>query len=69
MSNATIALKCSCGSTKFEMPSNPKDSDTIKCAKCGATGKYGNLMRDATRQAKALVEKQLKEALRKAGFK
>jgi hypothetical protein len=69
MSKDTINFKCSCGSAKFEMPSNPKAADTIKCVKCGATGKYGDVMKKAQSQAKSLVEKQLKDALRKAGFK
>lgn len=66
---STINVKCSCGSAKFEMPNNPKPSDTIKCAKCGATGKYGEVMKSATSLAKNAVEKQLKDALKKAGFK
>lgn len=69
MSSSQISVKCSCGSSKFEMPNNPKASDTIKCAKCGATGKYGDVMGQAKKQAASAVEKQLKDALRKAGFK
>jgi hypothetical protein len=51
------------------MPKNPKASDTIKCSRCGASGTYGDVMRQATSQAKTAVEKQLKDMLRKAGFK
>lgn len=69
MTKGTINFKCSCGSAKFEIPNNPKATDTIKCVQCGATGKYGDVMNEAQRQAKSLVEKQLKDALRKAGFK
>lgn len=69
MSTSQISVKCSCGSDKFEMPSNPKAIDTIKCAKCGATGKYGDVMGQAKKQVVSSVEKQLKDALRKAGFK
>ena len=69
MSTSQISFKCSCGSDKFDMPSNPKASDPIKCAKCGATGKYGDVMGQAKKQAVSAVEKQLKDALRKAGFK
>ena len=65
MTTTQVGIKCSCGSDKFEMPKNPKASDMIKCAKCGASGKYGDVMR----QAKSAVEKQLKDAFRKAGFK
>lgn len=69
MPSSQTSFKCSCGSAKFEMPSNPKANDTIKCAKCGATGKYGDVMGQARKQAASAVEKQLKDALRKAGFK
>lgn len=69
MSKDTISVKCSCGSEKFEIPNNPLATDIIKCIKCGATGKYGDVMKAARRQAKSLVEKQLKDAIRKAGFK
>lgn len=69
MTTTQVGIKCSCGSDKFEMPKNPKASDTIKCAKCGASGKYGDVMGQATKQAAAAVQKQLKDAFRKAGFK
>ncbi len=69
MSTSKITVRCSCGSDKFEMPTNPKAGDTIKCAKCGATGKYGDVVGQAEKQAVSAVEKQLKHALRKAGFK
>lgn len=64
MSTSTIDVKCSCGG-KLEHPRNPKPTDAVKCVRCGATGKYGTVVKTA----KALVEKQLKDALRKAGFK
>lgn len=69
MSSSTDPVRCSCGSDKFEMPQSPKAHDTIKCAKCGATGKYGDVMAQAKKQTVSAVEKQLKDALRKAGFK
>ena len=69
MTTTQVGIKCSCGSNKFEMPKNPKGSDIIKCAKCGASGKYGDVMHQATSQTAAAVQKQLKDAFRKAGFK
>lgn len=69
MSTTQIGVKCSCGSNKFEAPTNPKASDRIKCSRCGASGTYGEVMRQATSQAKTAVEKQLKDMLRRAGFK
>ena len=47
------------------MPKNPQANDKIKCARCGATGKYG----DAMKAAKSAIEKKLKDAFKKAGFK
>lgn len=69
MSTSQISVRCSCGSNKFDMPPNPRANDTIKCAKCGATGKYGDVMGQAKKQAVSVAEKKLKDALRKAGFK
>ena len=69
MSTSQLTVRCSCGSTKFEMPAKPKASDTITCASCGAKGTYGSVMGQAKKQALASVEKRLKDSLRKAGFK
>lgn len=69
MSTTQVGVQCSCGSDQFEVPRNPKASDTIKCARCGASGKYGDVMGQATAQAQAAVEKHFKDAFRKAGFK
>lgn len=59
MTKGTISVKCRCGSDKFNVSSTRRPSDTISCARCGATGQYGDVMRDARTQAKAAVEKQL----------
>ncbi|HIE4140233.1 TPA: ECs_2282 family putative zinc-binding protein [Stenotrophomonas maltophilia] len=64
-----MSVECRCGSDKFNIPSTRRPSDTISCARCGATGRYGDVMRTAGSQAKAAVEKQLKDAFKKAGFK
>lgn len=69
MSASQISVRCSCGSSKFDMPASPRANDTIKCAKCGAAGKYGDLIEQAKKQAISAVERNLKDALRKAGFK
>lgn len=69
MATGTISIKCRCGSDKFNIPSTRRPSDTISCAKCGATGRYGDMTRAATTQGKAVVEKQLKDIFKKAGFK
>jgi hypothetical protein len=69
MTTTNVGIKCSCGSDKFEMPENPKDSDLIKCAKCGASGKYGDVMGQAKAQVKAAMEKEFKDMFRKTGFR
>lgn len=69
MATGTISVKCRCGSDKFNVPSTRRPSDTISCARCGAPGKYGDVTRTAKTQAKAAVEKQLKDAFKRAGFK
>ena len=69
MTTDKISFKCRCGSDKFKIPSTRRATDTISCVKCGATGKYGDVMRSATSQAKSAVEKQIKDAFKKAGFK
>lgn len=51
------------------MPEHPQASDIIKCAKCGASGRYGEVIKEAQRQITAAVEKRLKDAFRKAGFR
>jgi len=66
---AQASIKCSCGNDKFEMPKNPKPSDIIKCARCGASGRHDQIMRQASQQIKNAVEKRLIDAFRKAGFK
>ena len=69
MTDQKISILCSCGSDKFEIPSNPKASDTISCAKCGAQEKYGILQKEIASKVKKQVEDDLKKMLRKAGFK
>jgi hypothetical protein len=69
MSKSTITVKCSCGSSLFEIPRNPISSSIIKCQSCGATGKYGDMRDQTTKLAKKVVEKQLKDIFKKAGLK
>ena len=69
MTDQTINILCSCGSNKFKVPSNPKASDTISCAKCEAQEKYGIMQKEISSKVKKQVEADLKKMLRKAGFK
>lgn len=69
MTATQVGIRCSCGSEKFEVPRNPKASDMIKCARCGASGTYGNVMGQATAQATSIMQRHLKDVFRKAGFK
>lgn len=51
----TISINCAkCGSHDFKyeggIQANLKADDTVTCAKCGASGKYGPLIEDAKKQ-------------------
>lgn len=69
MTDQTISILCSCGSDKFEIPRNPKASDTITCAECGAQEKYRILQKKIASKVKKQVEADLKKMLKKGGFK
>jgi len=61
-----IELSCGrCGSKQFILPDNPSASDTVKCARCGAEGRYGDLQQQALVQAKAEIDKVMKNAFKK----
>lgn len=67
MSKGEIRFNCArCGSAKFEFPSkNPRPDDVIICAKCGASGRYGDIQAEAVRQAKKHAEKMFKDIFKK----
>lgn len=69
MSGTQVEIRCSCGSEKFDIPKHPRPSDIVKCARCGATGSFTEVIGQATSQAQGAFEKQLKDVFRKAGFK
>ena len=70
MSGDRISFKCSkCGSSKFDIPTNPKPNDVITCAGCGATGRYDDIKTKATELAKAEVERKLRDAFKGFGEK
>ncbi len=52
----TLRLSCTqCGSHEFEyeggIQDQLEDDDTVTCAKCGASGKYGPLIKSAKEKA------------------
>jgi DNA-directed RNA polymerase subunit RPC12/RpoP len=60
----TLSFKCTrCGSTKFEMPEKTNDSDVVKCAGCGAQGRYGEVKAVMVEQAKKHIEDVASKAL------
>lgn len=65
MAKARVIIQCTCGSTKFVVPKNPKVSDTIKCTACGETGIYGEVVGIAT----AAVQQHVEDAAGNAGSK
>lgn len=65
MSKDLVTLKCGkCGSTRFELPKDPKPNDIVTCAGCKGQGTYNQVMASA----KKAVAEDLKKALKKAGF-
>lgn len=71
-----IKLKCLfCFSTDFNIPEDykPQSGDMIQCANCGRKNDYDSMMRVVTKEgeewAKEVAEKQVKDALKKMGFK
>ena len=69
MTGQTVNILCSCGSDKFEFPRNPKASDVITCARCGAQENYGVLQKEIASKVKKQVQTDLKKMLRKAGLR
>lgn len=60
MATHRVTVVCVCGGTQFDMPSNPKASDTIRCTSCGEVGLCGDVMS----QTVSALESQLTENLR-----
>lgn len=52
-----------CGSTEFEIPENPQNSDIVTCAGCRATSTYGAIREQMDRQARAHVDDIVEKAL------
>lgn len=52
MSNQTqsMTLVCSCGNDKFSSEGVRTESTVMTCTKCGAKGKYGDLIAQAKKQ-------------------
>jgi hypothetical protein len=71
MSVTQVPISCAhCGSRDFDLPAHPVSTSTVTCKGCGATGRYGELMRSATSQVETQVKKQLQNALKGIkGFK
>ncbi len=69
MATNSVTFKCKCGSDQFKIPHTRRPSDMVACAKCGASSRYGDVMRSARAQVTSAFEKQLKSALRKSGLK
>jgi DNA-directed RNA polymerase subunit RPC12/RpoP len=61
MSVTQVPVSCArCGSQDFKLPEHPVSTSTVTCKGCGATGRYGTLMRSATRQVETQVKKELR---------
>ena len=65
MATDQIAFKCSkCGGTLFEKPANPKPTDLITCAGCGATSRYGDVQAAAVKLTKQEVQRAFTKAFK-----
>jgi hypothetical protein len=53
----------------LEGPSNPKPDDLLTCPRCGGQIETKKAVDQAGKLFASTVEKQLKDAFRKAGFK
>ena len=65
----TAAIECGKCHVPLRGPANPKDNDLLTCPRCGGQVKTKVAVDQAGKQFAASVEKQLKDAFRKAGFK
>ncbi|MFZ4876820.1 ECs_2282 family putative zinc-binding protein [Janthinobacterium sp. Mn2066] len=63
-SNLTFTC-ASCGSGKFEIPSDPRPDDMVTCTGCGGAARYSDLQASAVKQAKEFVQKSLNGLFRK----
>jgi hypothetical protein len=61
VAKVTVSFKCAkCGSNKFEMRRNLKPNDKVTYAKCGASGRYADVQKQAVAQTTKSVQQQLK---------
>ena len=58
--SVNLPISCpSCGGTQFEMPLNPKPSDTVACHTCRQKMKYSDLLKHAEKYAAEVARKAL----------
>lgn len=62
----TLKISCAkCGSYDFKyeggIQDNLKADDTVTCARCGASGKYGPLIEDAKKQAMDQIKSRFRK--------
>ena len=71
MTTHTTKATIDCGRCRVPLqgPSNPKDNDLLTCPRCGGQIKTKDAVKQAGDIFKSSVEKQLKDAIRKAGFR
>lgn len=47
MARSRVTIECTCGSTNFDMPKEPKPNDMIRCTQCGEEGIFGDVLSQA----------------------
>ncbi len=66
---ATATITCGKCRVPLKGPSNPKPNDLLTCPQCGSQIETKAAVEQARKLIGAEVEKTLKDAFRKAGFK
>ena len=66
---STATINCGRCHTPLTGPTNARSSDILSCPRCGGQIEVRKAVDQAGKQFKSTVEKQLKEAIRKAGFR
>ena len=56
MARSRVTIECTCGSTNFDMPKEPKPNDMIRCTQCGEEGIFDDVL--MVRQIRSLLYEQ-----------
>jgi RNase P subunit RPR2 len=57
----SIPLVCSCGNSKFSSEAERTNDTVMTCTKCGAKGRYGDMVAQAEKQVTDAIAKMFKK--------